>query len=291
MITKPMLASPWEGEPLKFPVYATPKLDGIRALTIDGQLVSRTFKPIKNKSIVEALSDLPSGLDGELLAGNFQETTHRVMKEEETEGEWAYYIFDYVKDNLTTDYVTRIGELMKLAGMSAWKSANNIVLLTPKQIGSFEELMAYEKECLDKGYEGLIIRSGSGPYKCGRSSVKEGYMLKVKRFSDSEAKVIGFVEFEHNQNEAEKDNFGRTKRSDKKEGKVLGNMLGKFILETPEGLTFGCGTGLSMEQRKEIWENQDKYLGRLVKYKYFEVGVKDKPRHPVFLGFRDPEDL
>lgn len=291
MITKPMLAATWDGEPLVFPVYATPKLDGIRALTINGQLVSRTFKPIKNKNIVEALSDLPDGLDGELVSGNFQETTHRVMNEDETEGDWQYWIFDYVKDNLTTEYVTRVGELMKLAGTSAWKSANRILILKPKQINNFNELLAYEKECLEKGFEGLIIRSGKSPYKCGRSTINEGYMMKLKRFSDAEAIVVDFVEYEHNTNEAEKDNFGRTKRSDKKEGKVPGNMLGKFILELPDGRRFGCGTGFDMEQRKEIWANKEQYLGKLVKFKYFEVGVKELPRHPVFLGFRDPDDI
>jgi DNA ligase-1 len=164
------------------------------------------------------------------------------------------------------------------------------VILTPRKIDSFEELLAYEKECLEKGFEGLIIRSGTSPYKCGRSTLREGFMLKIKRFSDAEAKVVDFVEYEHNTNEAEKDNFGRTKRSDKKEGKVPGNMLGKFILELPDGRRFGCGTGFDMEQRKEIWANKEQYLGKLVKFKFFEVGVKELPRHPVFLGFRHPDD-
>jgi DNA ligase-1 len=291
MITKPMLAATWEGEPLSFPVYATPKLDGIRALTVDGQLVSRTFKPIRNKSIVEALSDLPDGFDGELVSGNFQQTTHRVMNEDETEGDWQYWIFDYVCDDLRKDYLQRIQDLLSWTKHNGTKNPERILILEPKVINSFEELMAYEKECLDKGFEGLIIRSAKSPYKCGRSTVREGFMLKIKRFSDAEATVVDFVEYEHNTNEAEKDAFGRTKRSDKKEGKVLGNMLGKFILELPDGRRFGCGTGFDMAQRKEIWENKDKYLGRLVKFKYFEVGVKELPRHPVFLGFRHEDDI
>jgi DNA ligase-1 len=291
MITKPMLAATWEGEPLTFPVYATPKLDGIRALTINGQLVSRTFKPIRNKNIVEALSDLPNGFDGELVSGNFQQTTHRVMNEDETEGDWQYWIFDYVCDNLTKTYLDRVQDLLSWTKHNGTKNPTKILILEPKQINSFEELLSYEKECLDKGFEGLIIRSAKSPYKCGRSTVREGFMLKLKRFSDAEAKVVDFVEYEHNTNEAEKDNFGRTKRSDKKEGKVPGNMLGKFILELPDGRRFGCGTGFDMEQRKEIWKNKEKYLGKLVKFKFFEVGVKELPRHPVFLGFRHEDDI
>ena len=43
--------------------------------------------------------------------------------------------------------------------------------------------------------------------------------------------------------------------------------------------------------RMEIWSNQEKYLNQIIKYKYFSVGVKDKPRHPVFQGFRHLDDM
>ena len=31
------------------------------------------------------------------------------------------------------------------------------------------------------------------------------------------------------------------------------------------------------------------FTGRVAKVKSFPIGVKDKPRHPVFLGWRDME--
>lgn len=43
--------------------------------------------------------------------------------------------------------------------------------------------------------------------------------------------------------------------------------------------------------RSEIWNNQSKYIGKLVKYKSQKVGEKDAPRFPVFLGFRDLKDM
>jgi DNA ligase-1 len=294
MITKPMLASSWNGEELTYPLYATPKIDGIRALKIDGELVSRSFKPIKNDHIRKCLAGLPNDIDGELCAGtldnlkSFQETQHLVNSKEIVSDDWVYIAFDWVSESLDDTYKTRMACLHYHHCRTTYP---NTRFLFPKEINSLEELVAYEQMCISKGYEGVILRSGDGPYKCGRATVKEGYMLKVKRFDDAEAKVVGFVELEHNNNEAEKDNFGRTKRSDKKEGKVGAGVLGKFILELPDGKQFGCGTGLSAEQRKEIWENKDSYLGKLVKYKYFAHGEKDLPRHPVFLGFRDEEDL
>lgn len=319
MITSPMLASAWKGEELTYPVYATPKIDGIRALKINGEIVSRSFKPIKNDYIRQCLAGLPDDVDGELCAGSldnlgafhqvsaetinnlgtFQEAQHLVNSKSVVSEDWCYIIFDWVSNTLDDTYQYRYLQLIKilhniLVNKELYPTdeiLTKICFLHPKRINSLEELVAYEKDCISKGYEGVMLRSTDGPYKCGRATNKEAYMLKVKRFDDAEAKVVGFVELEHNNNEAEKDNFGRTKRSDKKEGKVGAGVLGKFILELPDGKLFGCGTGLSAEQRKEIWENQDNYLGKLVKYKYFAHGEKDLPRHPVFLGFRDLEDL
>ena len=57
------------------------------------------------------------------------------------------------------------------------------------------------------------------------------------------------------------------------------------------GLEFSCGSGLNDALRDEIWKNQSKYLGKLVKYKYMSKGIKELPRHPVFIGFRDETDL
>jgi hypothetical protein len=45
------------------------------------------------------------------------------------------------------------------------------------------------------------------------------------------------------------------------------------------------------QQRKEIWDNKEKYLGKLAKIKYQEAGKLIRPRFPVWLGFRDPSDL
>jgi DNA ligase-1 len=67
MTFKPMLASP-APETIKFPVLASPKLDGIRCIIRDGVAVSRNLKPIPNVYIQKSLAGLPP-LDGELIVG------------------------------------------------------------------------------------------------------------------------------------------------------------------------------------------------------------------------------
>ena len=89
MITKPMLAGKCTDlDKLQYPVLATPKLDGIRCLIIQGEdgrphAVSRKFKPIPNHHIRKWLEgNCPVGFDGELMlrGGTFQETASAVMR-------------------------------------------------------------------------------------------------------------------------------------------------------------------------------------------------------------------
>lgn len=130
-----------------------------------------------------------------------------------------------------------------------------------------------------------------GTYKFGRSTVNDGILLKLKRFEDAEAILIDIEEKMSNQNAAELDNFGNIKRSASLEGMVGANTAGTLIVRNDEGQVFGIGSGLDDAMRAELWRNKDQYIGKLVKYKYFPHGVKELPRHPVYLGIRDPDDI
>jgi DNA ligase-1 len=85
-IQKPLLAGKFDQSKAKFPYIATPKIDGIRFLMVDGVAVSRTFKPIRNNHIQNLLqTHLPDGIDGELTSGEtFQSSTSAVMSIEGT---------------------------------------------------------------------------------------------------------------------------------------------------------------------------------------------------------------
>lgn len=161
--------------------------------------------------------------------------------------------------------------------------------LSHAQLVDGEHLESYEECCTKHGYEGVMLRAPEGPYKQGRSTAKEGYLLKLKRFEDAEATIVGFEERMHNANEATKDERGYTKRSSHQENKVGTGTLGALIVRGVtafEGIEFNIGTGFDDEQRQDFWANREAMLGETVKFKFFEVGVKDAPRHPVFLGFR-----
>jgi DNA ligase-1 len=164
----------------------------------------------------------------------------------------------------------------------------------PTRLETWEGLEEYEDMVLAQGFEGVITRSPSGLYKFGRSSKTDQAMMKLKRFTDGEAEITGFVELMRNTNPDVKDNFGHAKRSKAKEGMVPGGTLGVMLardIVTKVEFEIGMFKGLTSEDKQEIWDNQEKYLGKLAKYQHFSHGAVDKPRHSKFLGWRDPADM
>src|SRR5690606_7804434 len=86
-------------EQIKFPVYASFKLDGIRCAIVNGHPLSRTLKPIPNRFIRHTLN-MPClrGLDGELMIkGDFNAVQSAVMSHS-GKPEFVYYVFDDFSD-------------------------------------------------------------------------------------------------------------------------------------------------------------------------------------------------
>ena len=298
MSFKPTLAVAADFSKIKYPVYASPKLDGIRCSIVESKALSRTLKPIPNKAIYAELSNKAfNGLDGELIVGPatsptvYNETVSQVMAHDKGHANVTYHVFD-LHDIPQSTYRHRLDCLVSEIIHFQNNSSITINLLEQILVDSESDLLEYEAAKVGQGYEGVILRSPDAPYKFGRSTVNEGYLLKVKRFEDSEAEIIGFEEEMFNGNVAETNELGRTKRSTAKAGLSGKGTLGAFLVrDVHSGVEFSIGTGLTALQRGVFWQRQDEYLGKLAKYKSFKIGVKDKPRHPVFLGFRDARDM
>lgn len=294
MTFRPTLAVNADFAKIQYPVYASPKLDGIRCSIVDGKALSRTLKPIPNKHIYGQLSNHSlNGLDGELIVGSptsptcYNESVSNVMAFDKVP-DFSYYVFDL--HDCKHGYEDRLRFLH--SDVIRGPLPSFIKILEQSLLANEDDMLAYEAAKVEEGYEGIILRSPEAPYKFGRSTVKEGYLLKVKRFEDSEAEIIGFEEELKNGNAAETNELGRTKRSTAAAGLSGKGTLGAFqVRDVVTGVEFSIGTGLTAAQRQEAWDRRPELLGGFVKYKYFPVGVKDKPRHPVFLGMRDARDM
>lgn len=295
LITKPMLAAKRPVMESLFKngeVYgATPKLDGIRCLRIRGQALSRTFKAIPNRHIRHRLEvEMPDGFDGELVSGTFNESQSNIMSFD-GDPNFKYIIFDYIEQSLVQSYEDRMENLRSHVRTFGLPDFCEIVY--PVEVRSIEELQAQIDLHLSQGYEGTMIRLMSSPYKCGRATLKEGYLTAIKLFVDEEAVVTGFIEQMTNTNEKTKDNFGNTERSSAKAGMIPNGKLGVFTCYSEKwgNIEVGGGEGMTHELRKHIWENHSLYLGKTITFRYQPHGVKDKPRILTWRGFRDLSDI
>lgn len=297
---KPMLAAsatPEEIEKFQFPLLASPKLDGIRAIVIDGKVMSRSMKPIRNKRVQELYSHL-EGFDGELILGDptdpncFNHST--ALMGEELRSEVAhltisFYVFDLIP---TVCDLPAISRSEHLARISPPYRDLNVHYVQQTIVNSLEELLEFEQRMLEAGYEGVMVKSPDGLYKQGRSTLKQRLLTKVKRFQDDEAEIIGFEEKMVNIGERKINELGYSETSGKKGDFAPAGTLGALVVkDIKTGITFAIGSGYDDEVRKTLWEQRDTLKGKIVKYKHFTVGVKEAPRFPTFLGFRDADDM
>jgi DNA ligase-1 len=292
MSFKPLLAETADDlGSLRYPLYASPKYDGIRCVILNGVATSRSLKPIPNRFIQSILArhDL-NGLDGELMVnGNFQDVTSGIMSGD-GEPDFTFWVFDDCT-NPEEWFLARDD-----------RAHRRVLLIDHPRIRYVEQRRINERSQLDEffqanlaaGYEGVMVRSPGGRYKYGRSTLKEGILLKLKPFEDAEAVVVGFEERMHNGNEATTNALGRTERSSHKAGLVPMGTLGALIVKNDElwpGRTFNIGTGFTDAQRQHIWDRREAFTGALAKFKFQAIGTKDVPRIPVFLGWRQPGDM
>jgi DNA ligase-1 len=296
MMFKPMLAASIDDtSSLRYPLMISPKLDGIRAMVQGGKLVSRNGKPIPNEGIQQDLGLVKlNGWDGELIVGSatdknvFNTTTSGVMSRAGYPN-YNFHVFDIHIPNM--GFGARYVRLQKEVAAAKL----SVVQVVPHAICSHEkDLRRVEAEFLKQGYEGLMVRSLDGLYKEGRSTAKQGWLLKLKQFKDAEAEVIGIEEQLHNGNTAVKNALGQLERSSSKAGMVGKNTMGALkvrgINGTFKGVEFSIGTGFDAAQRDAIWADR-KLIGKVVTFKYFPIGCLDAPRFPVFKGFRTKGDM
>lgn len=310
---KPNLAATLtKPELIKFPVWASPKIDGIRCVFFGGVAYSRSLKPIPNPVVQEfaaAYGRLLEGLDGELTVGsptdaNCMQNSMAVMSKS-AEPDFTFHVFDWFPDpnraSLYTVGYDRRSDVVaaRIAEFYDLYPEADIKAVPQHLCVSHEDLDTLEARFLADGYEGMMIRAHDSKYKCGRSTEREGGLVKVKRFVDGEAVIVGFEEEMHNANEATRNATGRTERSTAQAGLVGKGTMGALRVAMPvdsrvpdsPSVVFSIGTGFTAAQRRDYWQDRESLIGRLVKFKHFDHGTVDAPRHPVFIGFRHPEDM
>lgn len=298
IFTRPMKAENAVLSKIQFPVLIQPKIDGVRGLIVNGQLRTRTLKPFGNKFIQRELSRLEfSGLDGELYLGSDMcspslcRDTTSALNSYQGSPKITFMVFDDISPGtIEKTYLHRLktarDRVRELVARNP--SQVDITLVQSKLVESLEDLEDFETSWIDRGAEGIILRDPHGLYKNGRSTVREGGFLRIKRFADMEVTVIDLVEAQENQNEAMINHLGYTERSSHQDFKVGKGMVGALICKTDNGQIIRVGPGnMTESERILFWHQPERILNKRATIKYFPHGMLNAPRFPTFKHLRE----
>ena len=269
------------------------KYDGVRVIAIvqngSATLYSRNGKILSNfPHIEEALGKSEfEGLvfDGEVMSDDFQTLMKQVHRKEGAQTEDSYLA---VFDMLTLDEFNAGGtehgamfrrqRILDLSGLFNYRI--QLVDATVVDLDTDEgqtQFKAMNKLALDEGYEGLMIKPINDPYKCKRSHA----WLKIKPFIEVTLKVVALEE-----------------GTGKNEG-----LLGALVVEGEDDGKFfhlNVGSGLTDENREQIWADQNNVIGQLVEIRADAATQSQDadetwslrfPRFKTFRGFELGEKL
>jgi len=259
---------------VNYPTLVQPKYDGFRATYVpEVGFLSRTGKPFRNKRLVEYFSSLETShivLDGELYVAeaDFADTQSLITTEDaRINCKLQFRVFDAMP---LADWESRSCELKYSDRLVLLREVVNSVADYTKvldvptdTINSSSELIKLYKKTLTSGLEGVMIKDEDGLYKWGRVGA-DRRVQKLKPMKTGDFVVSGIFE-------------GK--------GKHVG-MAGGIIMNINNN-TVKAGTGFTDADRKEIFNNQNDYIGRTAEIKYMSETKDGSLRHPVFYRWRD----
>lgn len=263
----PMLAKEYGKESKKInwslPVFAQPKLDGMRCLAFISKsgkvkLMSRDGKVIQNMGHIEKqLSTIGCEiiLDGELYQHGltFQENMSLIKRYQEGKTEQINYnVYDVVEDRPFHE---------RIVSVKSFTTLPSVVEVLTVAIVDEDNLRSLHGTFISEGYEGTIVRHGEEPYKAGGRS---SHLLKYKDFIDIAEPIIDVIPGD------QRPEWG----------------VPVFYLNGDPTMRFEAGTRMTHEERMDLLANKNEYIGKTAEVRFFQYTDKGVPRFPVMVGFR-----
>lgn len=244
-----------------------PKLDGVRCITIVNYENRTVEQYTRNGKLLENFSHITSALtthiddfgrsyvlDGEIISSSFQTLMKQVHRKENVEATDAVLmLFDIVPLSEFQKGESVMGQRRRSNFLKSFKNTFDqtgcvgVIPQTEVDLDSFAgemQFKAFSKEAIESGYEGILVKSPDAVYECKRSTS----WLKVKPSLTVDLAIVALEE-----------------GTGKNEGK-----LGALICEGHDQDKFirvYVGSGLTDEQREEIWGDKENVIGQIVEIK------------------------
>ena len=304
MYKKPMLACGGVSlEEVKYPKLASPKVDGIRCLIINGELLTRSMKPQPTRALKTFLKEAIEYsiknqvvIDGELYDHaqpfNWHQSTFRSFDGQPLPTT-RLWVIDVVSNMLwgNTTNGWRFGEFIHQDIIAGVGKLENCVAIPQELATSPAQAQATYEGCLLAGYEGMMLRDPERGYKHGRATAGEQWLIKYKAWEENDGVIIDVLEGDKLKEGAEvrMTPTGDKGRSRKQCDYEPSGIAGRIVIRLEDGTEFGLGTfkGWTHELRVDMLKNKDKYIGRWVRFKSQAVGKKNAPRIPHSLTWKD----
>jgi len=276
-------------EAVKGEFIITQKLDGMRCVILKEEsgevnIFSRQGQPIEDLvEIVEEAKQLQQGnaYDGELILRNDKRLASKdlyrdTIKVARKDGEKRNLIFncfdvvpieDFKKGKCLIPCSKRKVQIGVILNDYLEGAHLEHIIEVPVLYQGIDKDMIIKllDEAISKDQEGVMVNMSSAPYSCKRTRD----ILKVKKMQDCDLRVLSVEEGE-----------GRNKGT-----------LGRINVEYKDNVV-GVGGGFNDSMRTEIFNNPEKYIGKIAKIQFFEETTNSKDnklslRFPVFLEWRD----
>ena len=290
-VVRPMLANTFSFDTYKsksrafkisLPLYIQRKYDGIRCISYikDGKVILESRKGIEFQNfgllkdqLYNLFQKLPKNfyfdgelytdkLDFEVISGLIRLHEKKITEKDiDSINKIEYHIYDFIdSDNENMVYKDRYKYLTEFLSSninekSLCKKVDTIL------VEKLEDIKTYHDNFVKDGYEGIMIRDMNGIYEVNKRSK---YLQKFKEFMEEEFKIIGFHE-----------------GSADEKGSVIWKCINKDNQE------FSVRPKGTFESRKKLFDEGDKYIGKLLTVIFQEYSAEGIPRFPVGKGIRD----
>lgn len=276
LIYRPMLAHKYNEAKLVLPCFIQPKLNGVRCIAVrksenDFIFISRKglyFNTLNH--LVEPLKQcmkIGDIYDGEIYIHGvkFQTILSLLKKYQQGETEiLEYWVYDMINEHKQVRRLMQLKSDISNVGSNVLMAGRGKVFLVPtKLIKEKEDIKILHNKYSKMGFEGIIIRNINAKYL---QQYRSYDLLKYKLFLDAEFKIIGY-----------------------EQGK--GNHSGCIVFKcvTKQGKEFNVTPKFSLEERKEMWNKKESYIGKLLTVKFQELSKDKVPIFPVGIAIRDYE--